>query len=199
MITTSTATLRRNRRRFLLVPGIAAALALSACGSSSDSAGSDAAGASGEGVTVAGAWARTSPAAATTGAAYMTLTSATDDTLIGVAVDASIAGEIQIHETTMVEPDATDDDAMSDGEMSDGEMSDDDRGGDMGVMQMREVGKVELPAGQAVALAPGGLHIMMLDLPTPLELGQTFDITLDFETADDMVISVEVRDDEPAS
>ncbi|MEZ5229718.1 MAG: copper chaperone PCu(A)C [Acidimicrobiales bacterium] len=207
--------------RALLIPGVAAALALSACGSS-DSAGSadasEGAATPAEGIAVTGQWARTSPMSATAGAAYMTITSATDDALVGASVDATIAGDVQIHETTMVDPSELEDDSMSDDAMSDDSMdeesmdhesmsddssSDDsssaDSSTDMGVMQMREVGTIALPAGEAVALEPGGYHIMMLDLPAPLETGQTFEITLDFETADDMVVTVEVRDDAPAS
>ncbi len=69
----------------------------------------------------------------------------------------------------------------------------------MGVMQMREVGTIELPAGETVTLAPGGLHIMLIELAAPLETDQTFDLTLDFETADDLVVAVTVSEDAPSS
>ncbi len=207
--------------RSLLIPGVAAALALSACGSS-DSAGSSVGSddnaadeSTTEGIQVSGAWARTSPMSATAGAAYMVLTASSDDVLVGASVDPGIAAEVQIHETTMVDPaeledddsmsddsmgdDSMGDDSMGDDSMGDDSMSDGDHSADMGVMQMREVGSIELPAGEAVSLEPGGYHIMFLEVPTPLEAGQTFDITLDFENADDMVVTVEVRDDAPAS
>lgn len=138
-----------------------------------------------EGVTVEGAWARTSPMSAEAGAAYFEISSEDADVLIGASVDADVAGEVQIHETTMV---AMDDDSMDD----DGAME-----GMGDVMQMREVGRIELPAGDRVVLEPGGLHIMLLGLAEPLEIGDTFDLTLDFETAPDQVVTVEVRDGAP--
>lgn len=207
----TTSTTDKNRFRTLFLPGLAAAaLAISACGSDSEGADSSNAGDGAEGITVEGAWARTSPMAATAGASYMTITAANGDTLVGASVDSSIAGTIEIHETTMVNPDdmedgdsmSMDDGEMEDGDsmdMEDGEMEDGDHSGDMGVMQMREVGSIELPAGEAIALEPGGLHVMLLDLPEPLETGSTFDLTLDFETAPDMVVSVEVRDEAPGA
>lgn len=159
-----------------------AALAVSACSDGDD------------GVTVEGAWARTSPVSAQAGAAYFEISSADADALVGASVDSSVAGKVEIHETSMV--------AMGEGEMGEDEMADGeaDSGAMEGagdVMQMREIGRIELPAGDTVVLEPGGLHIMMLDLAGPLETGDTFDLTLDFETAPDQVISVEVRDGAP--
>ena len=49
------------------------------------------------------------------------------------------------------------------------------------VMVMRElVGGLLLPAGEPVSLQPGGYHIMLLGLTTPLKLGQTFPMHLTF-------------------
>ncbi len=190
-----------------LAVGMVAAIGLAACGSdASDTAASgDGAG----GIAIEGAWARTSPMMADAGAAYMVITSASDDALIGVSVDSSIAGDAQIHETVMVDPaELEGDDSMSGDDMSDDSMSSDDMSDDMsdddhsdmgGVMQMREMTSLALPAGEAVALAPGGYHIMLVSLAAPLEIGQTFDVTLDFEDADDQVVTVEVLDEAPAS
>ncbi|HMS89748.1 MAG TPA: copper chaperone PCu(A)C, partial [Acidimicrobiales bacterium] len=54
-------------------------------------------------LTIDGAWARTSPAMTTAGAAYLQITNGTDtdDALLSAAVDASIAGTVELHETTM--------------------------------------------------------------------------------------------------
>ena len=68
---------------------------------------------------------------------------------------------------------------------------------DMGAMVMQQIMSLDLPAGETVELKPGGYHVMLIDLPAPLEIGQTFDVTLDFETAPDQVVTVEVRDDAP--
>ncbi len=48
-----------------------------------------------------------------------------------------------------------------------------------------------------MALAPGGLHIMLLDLAKPLELGETFTITLTFESGATQDVTVEVREEAP--
>jgi len=46
-------------------------------------------------------------------------------------------------------------------------------------------------------LQPGGLHIMLLDLAQPLELGSRFTATLNFAVADPMEVIFEVRDTAP--
>jgi copper(I)-binding protein len=56
-----------------------------------------------------------------------------------------------------------------------------------------------LPAGETVSLAPGGYHIMLLDLVEPLETGDEFEVTLDFENADDVTLTVTVSETAPNS
>jgi hypothetical protein len=45
-----------------------------------------------------------------------------------------------------------------------------------------------------VSLEPGGYHIMLLDLAEPLEDGDTFELTLRFEQAGEMDLTVDVRE-----
>lgn len=143
-----------------------------------------------EEVVVSGAWARSSPMMAEAGAAYFQITSDVDDVLIGASVDPSVAGVVEIHESRMV--DMADGEMDNTDEMADGEMA--DMGG---VMEMVEVGRIALPAGESVSLEPGGLHLMLLDLPEPLSSGDSFDITLDFENGPDLVVTAEIRDNAP--
>jgi periplasmic copper chaperone A len=163
-----------------LILAAATALALAACG------GGDAAG-----IEIDGAWARTSPAMVSAGAAYMQITAADADALVSASVDASVAGTVEIHEVvpadTGMTGDSMGDDSMSDESMAEG----------MGAMIMQEIEELTLPAGESVSLEPGGYHIMLLDLPDPLETGETFDLTLTFANAGEQVVSVEVRDDAP--
>jgi len=49
---------------------------------------------------------------------------------------------------------------------------------DDGVMRMRPLERIELPAGKAVVLAPGGLHVMLIDLKQPLKRGDSVPVTL---------------------
>lgn len=54
---------------------------------------------------------------------------------------------------------------------------------DGGIMKMRAIGALELPAGKTVELKPGGQHIMLMDLKAPLMKGGAAPISLVFEDA----------------
>ena len=140
-------------------------------------------------ITIEGQWARTSPAMASMGAAYMEVTSSEGDQLVGVSVPASIAARAEIHE--MVPADMAMDDSM-DESMDDGEME-----MDMGAMVMQQIMALDLPAGETVNLEPGGYHVMLIDLAEPLAEGDTFNVTLDFAEAVDLTVEVVVRTEAP--
>lgn len=61
------------------------------------------------------------------------------------------------------------------------------------VMRMREVSAVEVPAGKAVELKPGGLHIMLMGLKAPLKQGEKFPLKLKFEKAGEVTVTVNVE------
>ena len=122
------------------------------------------------GISIDAQWARTSPNAVTNGAAYLQVTAAEDDALIGASVDSSVAAMAQVHEVVM---DAD------------------------GAMQMQHTPSIPLPGGEAVSLAPGGYHIMLVNLATPLQLGEKFDVTLEFENFGSVVVEVEVMEEAP--
>lgn len=63
-----------------------------------------------------------------------------------------------------------------------------------GVMKMREVEKINLPAGEAVALKPGSFHIMLIGLKQPLKVGETVDLSLSFEDGTSLKLSVPVQE-----
>ncbi len=109
------------------------------------------------------AWARATPGKSATGAAYVTIKSPTADKL--VAASTPVAKEAQLH--TM--------------EMSGM------------VMKMRPIASIDIPAGQAVTLAPGGMHIMLMGLAKPLKTGQTFPLTLTFDKAGSRTVNVAVE------
>jgi copper(I)-binding protein len=75
-------------------------------------------------------------------------------------------------------------------EMTDTDEMDDSMGGEM---TMREVDGIDIPAGETVALKPGGYHIMLLDLAEPLKEGSAFDVELEFENAGSRTVEVTVR------
>jgi len=65
---------------------------------------------------------------------------------------------------------------------------------DGNVMRMRQVEGIDVPAGQTVALAPGGLHVMFMGLKEELKPGAKVPLTLNFERAGTVQVQVEVRD-----
>jgi copper(I)-binding protein len=177
-----------HRLRTGLLAGIVGlGLLLAGCGDDDDSdtteapAGSEAT--AGE-ITVDGAWARTSPMATDRGAVYMVITSPVDDALVGASVPAEVAGTVEIHETVV----------MTEGT---GMGTPADSAVDAMAMTMRPVDKIDLPAGEAVALEPGGYHIMLLDLVAPLETGTTIEVTLTFESGATTTLDVPVQEMAP--
>ncbi|MFY0665938.1 MAG: copper chaperone PCu(A)C [Natronospirillum sp.] len=62
-----------------------------------------------------------------------------------------------------------------------------------GMMQMRQVQHIDLPAGDTVVLQPGGLHIMMIGLKAPLQDGQMVEITLQYDDGTEQSIKAPVR------
>ena len=115
-------------------------------------------------ITIEHPWAR--PAAKGNGAAYFGLENdgATADRLIGVSTD--IAGSAELHSSAV--------DAQ-------------------GMASMRPVQGVDLPPGGHAQFAPGGLHVMLVGLREPLVAGQSFPLTLRFEQAGDVIVTVAVE------
>ncbi len=112
------------------------------------------------------AYARASTPTAKAGAAFMTIMnmSDTDDRLIAASTDAAKRVELHTHV-----------------EASDG------------VMRMVEVKDgFEVPAGGSAMLARGGNHVMMMGLTQPFVHGQTIDVTLTFEQAGDMTVTIPI-------
>ena len=69
---------------------------------------------------------------------------------------------------------------------------------DAGVMRMRQVADVRIPARGRVDLAPGGLHLMMVDPSPALRAGERVPLTLTFERAGAVAVEVEVEPLRPA-
>ena len=108
-------------------------------------------------------WARATAPQQKVGGAYVTLTSPVDERLMGASSPA--AGRVEVHEMTT----------------------------EGGVMRMREQADgVALPAGKAIAFAPGSYHIMLLDLKKPLVAGQVIAVQLRFQHAAPMDLEVKV-------
>jgi periplasmic copper chaperone A len=165
---------------------LAATLVLAACGASTDGA-----------IAAEDVRSRMSPQMAGVAAVYLDLDNATDqdDALIAASVPAEVAARVELHETYTVEEGMDGEAGMEDADdtMGDDDMAGMEDGADM--MSMREVAQIDLPAGETVGLVPGGLHIMLFDLVDDLEPGDTFELTLDFEHAESLTVTAEVRED----
>ena len=130
-----------------------AALSALALSACGQSGPSEKAGAAGP-VVVADALCRPTPNGRQVTGCYLTLTAPAADTL--VSVSSPVAALAQVHEMRM----------------------------ESNMMMMRELeAGLPLPAGQAVSLAPGGNHIMLLGVTDPLRAGDTVPLTLTFATA----------------
>jgi copper(I)-binding protein len=120
-------------------------------------------------VTVKDAWVRAPAPGQKVAGAYMELVSRTDLALTAVASPAAASAEL--HSMSVEE----------------------------GVMRMRPVARIELPPGKPVKLAPGGLHIMLIDVKQPLKPGDKVPLTLTVQRADFsgrsvFTVQAEVRD-----
>jgi copper(I)-binding protein len=62
-----------------------------------------------------------------------------------------------------------------------------------GIMRMRQVRGIDIPAGGEATLRPGGLHIMFFDIDAPFEEGQRVPVTLHFERAGELRIDFVAR------
>lgn len=104
-------------------------------------------------------WTRATPPKAQTAGGFVTIDNAgtMPDRLVGAS--SPIAGRVEIHEMRM----------------------------DNGVMVMRPASDgIEIPAGGSVTLAPGGFHIMFMQLKEGLKEGDTLPVVLSFEQAGDI-------------
>ena len=189
--------------KLIAVPFVAIVV-LSACGSDSDTAAAA--------VTVTEVWSRASAPTQSQGVVYFDLTVADDDTLLRASVPSSVAAGAEIHEVVLDE--YTDETGSSDG--SDGsegahdmdemdEMDDeidmdtgDGVGDASGRMRMQELPDgLALTGGETVSFEPGGYHVMLPDLVEPLAVGDEFELTLQFENADEVTLAVEVAESAP--
>jgi periplasmic copper chaperone A len=108
-------------------------------------------------------WVRGTVAAQKATGAFMRVTAVEDARL--VAARSPVAGVVELHEMKM----------------------------ESGVMKMRAVGSIALPAGRAVSLEPGGYHVMLMGLKQPLAEGEAVPLTLVVESKGGQRSEVEVK------
>ena len=111
-------------------------------------------------------WTRATPGGAKIGGGFLTIENkgTVPDKLIGASADA--AGKIEVHEMAVTD----------------------------GVMKMRPLENgLAIEPGKSVKLAPGGYHLMMMDLKNPLKEGEKLPVTLQFEKAGKVAVTLDVE------
>ena len=114
-------------------------------------------------VTIREPWVRGTVHGQKTTGAFMQLTANEPASL--TAVESPVAGSVEIHAMKL----------------------------ENDIMKMRPVSKLDLPAGKAVELEPGGYHVMLMDLKQPLKKGEAIPIVLRFEDRDKKVRIIEIN------
>ena len=82
-----------------------------------------------------------------------------------VSASSPVAGEVQLHEMAM----------------------------EGNVMKMRQVKDIPVPAGGAVELKPGGMHLMFMNIKAPLTAGETVPVKLKFAKAGEVEVKMPVN------
>ena len=182
----------RPRRTAVVLLGLALVVSASGCGKDSSSSSTPSSTSAGA-LNVNNAWTRPSVSGADTAAVYFTIVNPGGaDLLTSVSVPSKIAASAALHETTTSGSTGTTMAGMGTAS-ADGAMS--TTTGMAGMTGMQTVDSVDIPAGGTVNFEPGGFHVMLTGLAKPLVLGQQFDITLDFEKAGAVKVTVLVKDE----
>jgi len=82
-----------------------------------------------------------------------------------ISASSPVAAEVQIHEMAM----------------------------DGNVMRMRQVKDISVPAGGSVELKPGGYHLMLMNIKTPLAVGEVVPVKLKFAKAGEVEVKLPVK------
>lgn len=122
-------------------------------------------------ITVTDAYARAATKNARAGAAFMELTNTSDTDARLIAAQTDVAKRVELHTHLMED----------------------------GVMKMREVeGGFVIPAGETIALARGGDHVMLMGLTQSFEQGDALDITLIFESGLELPLTMMIDNERKA-
>ncbi|HEU4484899.1 MAG TPA: copper chaperone PCu(A)C [Povalibacter sp.] len=114
-------------------------------------------------IEVANAWSPAAPPTASTLAVYADITAHEADTLLGIS--APVATMAQLHATSE----------------------------EGGMMRMREVPQLVLARNETVHLAPGGMHLMLMDVSAVPQAGDHIALVLHFAKAGDVNVDAQVR------
>jgi copper(I)-binding protein len=110
-------------------------------------------------------WARPTASGMPTGAAYLSVTNhgAREDTLIGAHSPAAV--RVEFHRTSI----------------------------EAGMARMRPASSLVIEPGDTLTAAPGGLHLMLVDLKAPLVKGTTVPLVLTFKEAGEVTVQLKIE------
>jgi len=116
-------------------------------------------------ITIDHPWARPTPPGVVTGAGYVTIKNSENEPDRLTSASSRVSERVEFHTHLM----------------------------DGDVMRMREMEAVDLPAAGSVEFAPGGMHLMLIGLESPLVEGNAFPLTLTFERSGQITVTVTVE------
>lgn len=116
-------------------------------------------------IQVENAWTRATAPGQDMAGADLTITSKQAATLVGVS--SPVCKTVELHSMSMSH--------------------------DNGMMKMREVESIALPAGKPVNLREGGYHLMLNGLKAPLKAGGSVPLTLHIKMANKGMVKIEVQ------
>lgn len=116
-------------------------------------------------IQVEGAYVRHTPPTQKVSGAFMTIINSSHQNRAVVSAESSVAETVELHTHEH----------------------------DDGVMRMRQVNQIDLPADAKVALKPGGFHIMLIDVKAPLKLDQIINIQLNFDDGSHTQVQAPVK------
>lgn len=119
----------------------------------------------GDGIEVTDAWARPGAEGRMSAAYFLISNYNTEDDVL-MSVETGVAQTAEVHESYEREE---------------------------GMMGMREVPQLDIPAQSSVSFEQGGLHVMLVDLRRQLSEGDTFQLTLAFQNGDSVSVDVPIR------
>jgi copper(I)-binding protein len=110
-------------------------------------------------------WSRSTPAGMSMGVAYLSITNKGTEAEVLTGASSPNAASVQFHQTTISE----------------------------GMARMRPLTEITVAPGATVRIEPGGLHLMLIDLKTPLAAGTRVPLTLEFRRAGSITVQLVIQ------
>ncbi len=142
-----------------------------ACQADADKTAATAAGKAADSLTVENPFVRAIPPGQPNSAAFMTLVNTSDSDHSVKSAASPVAATVELHTHT----------------------------NNNGVMEMRQVPQIDVPAKGRTELKPGGLHVMLIGLQQELKVGETAAITLTFDDGSTTTVKAPIQEVMPAA